>query len=232
MAYVYRHIRLDKNQPFYIGIGKDVSYKRAYDKTRRNNFWRNVVSKTDYCVEIIMDGLTWEQACEKEKEFISIYGRKDLGKGTLVNLTDGGEGGLGAIRDKEQMKRLAELNRGRVKSEETRRKISESNKGKKLTEEQKKKISDSMKGKQNTLGFKHSKEFSDMLKELHKGNQYNVGRKRTEEFKQKISTSTKGKILSEETRKKISQALKGNKNCLGRKLSQETKEKIGKANKR
>lgn len=30
MAYVYRHIRLDKNEVFYIGIGTDTkNYKRA-----------------------------------------------------------------------------------------------------------------------------------------------------------------------------------------------------------
>ena len=33
---------------------------------------------------------------EKEKEFILIYGRKDLNKGTLVNFTDGGEGIINA----------------------------------------------------------------------------------------------------------------------------------------
>ena len=34
MAYIYRHIRLDKNEPFYIGIGSDVEgkYKRANRK--------------------------------------------------------------------------------------------------------------------------------------------------------------------------------------------------------
>jgi hypothetical protein len=31
MAYVYRHIRLDKNEPFYIGIGSDSSFARAND---------------------------------------------------------------------------------------------------------------------------------------------------------------------------------------------------------
>ena len=35
MAYVYRHIRLDKNEPFYIGIGSDKEYKRA-DLSRRD----------------------------------------------------------------------------------------------------------------------------------------------------------------------------------------------------
>jgi hypothetical protein len=34
MAYLYRYIRLDKNKPFYIGIGSDNKgqYKRAYNK--------------------------------------------------------------------------------------------------------------------------------------------------------------------------------------------------------
>ena len=90
MPVIYRHIRLDKNEPFYIGIGK--TDKRAYCKKQRNKLWYNIVNKSEYIVEIVMDNLTWEQACEKEKEFISIYGRKDLGKGTLVNMTDGGDG--------------------------------------------------------------------------------------------------------------------------------------------
>jgi hypothetical protein len=29
MVYLYRHIRLDKNEPFYIGIGSDKQYKRS-----------------------------------------------------------------------------------------------------------------------------------------------------------------------------------------------------------
>jgi hypothetical protein len=107
MAYVYRHIRLDKNEPFYIGIGKDDTYKRAYQssKTKRSDFWHNIASK-GYEVEILMDNLTWEQACEKEKEFISIYGRRDLGQGTLVNLTNGGENPPILIGINNPMKRI------------------------------------------------------------------------------------------------------------------------------
>ena len=46
MAYVYRHIRLDTNQPFYIGIGSDKNYFRANQKTssKRNSYWVNNVS--------------------------------------------------------------------------------------------------------------------------------------------------------------------------------------------
>jgi hypothetical protein len=96
MPYLYRHIRLDKNEPFYIGIGSDKLYKRAYDKKSRNKHWNFVINKTSYEVDILMDGLTWEQACEKEKEFIKLYGRKDLNEGILVNMTDGGDGVLGS----------------------------------------------------------------------------------------------------------------------------------------
>jgi len=63
MAYVYRHIRLDTNQPFYIGIGSDNTYYRANKKSQRNIHWKRVVAKTDYEVEIMLDDLTWEQAC-------------------------------------------------------------------------------------------------------------------------------------------------------------------------
>lgn len=46
--YLYRHIRLDKNEVFYVGIGtkfKSHSYGRAKDKINRSDFWKRVVSK-------------------------------------------------------------------------------------------------------------------------------------------------------------------------------------------
>lgn len=94
MAVVYRHIRLDKNEPFYIGIGQE---KRAYTTRERNEIWRRIVDKTDYEVEILFDDLTWEEAIKKEKEFISLYGRKNNNTGILANMTDGGEGSPNTI---------------------------------------------------------------------------------------------------------------------------------------
>ncbi|MGZ9736539.1 NUMOD3 domain-containing DNA-binding protein [Flavobacterium sp. GNP002] len=102
MAYVYRHIRLDKKEPFYIGIGKDKYYNRAKSKAKRNNLWNKIVSKTDYDIEIIFEHDDYEIVKEKEKEFINLYGRKDLNKGSLSNLTDGGEGALGHIPSLEK----------------------------------------------------------------------------------------------------------------------------------
>ena len=141
MPIVYRHIRIDKNEPFYVGIGNNE--KRAYCKKGRNKLWQNIVSKSKYDVEILLQDLTWEQACEKEKEFIYIYGRKDLGKGTLVNMTDGGDGNNNF-------------------SKETREKISKAHlgnqygKGWKPTKQQIENIKNGMKGKckSNITSFK------------------------------------------------------------------------------
>jgi len=93
---VYRHIRNDKNMPFYIGIGKDIS--RPYNKRSRSKFWKSIIGKTEYTVEILFEDLTKEQAIEKEVEFIELYGRIDLKTGTLCNMTCGGEG-TGKLND-------------------------------------------------------------------------------------------------------------------------------------
>lgn len=125
MAYVYRHIRLDKNEPFYIGIGTSKYYNRAYRHKSRSDFWKRVSNKGGYEVEILMDNLTWEQACEKEKEFIKLYGRIDLKTGCLVNMTDGGDGAINAIISEEHRKSVAEANRIRVFTNEQREKMAE-----------------------------------------------------------------------------------------------------------
>lgn len=90
MVVVYKHTRLDTDKVFYIGIGKDIS--RAYNKNNRSNWWKKVLSKSDYRVDIIFDDISYQEAIEVEKYLIRYYGRKDKGLGELVNMTDGGEG--------------------------------------------------------------------------------------------------------------------------------------------
>lgn len=125
MAVLYRHIRLDTNTPFYVGIGQDE--KRAYSR-QRSNHWKRIVQKHGYKVHIMLDDLTWEQAQEKEREFIKLYGRKDLGLGILINKTDGGEGSLGAIRSVETRAKVSISKTGKLKTEEHRKKIKASSK--------------------------------------------------------------------------------------------------------
>ena len=86
---LYFHINLIKQEIFYIGIGNK---HRPYSQGSRNNFWKNEVKKYGYHVVVIHESLTWKEACELEKQYIKQIGRRDLSLGTLVNLTDGGEG--------------------------------------------------------------------------------------------------------------------------------------------
>jgi hypothetical protein len=138
MAYLYRHIRLDKNQPFYIGIGKsDCNHDRAYSSISRNNYWHNIVNQTKYRVEIILDDLSWNEACEKEKEFIKIYSKNTNG-GTLCNIADGGNGGY---LSQEINKKRSQTLIGHKHTEETKEKIRLKAKGRKCSEDTKEKMS-------------------------------------------------------------------------------------------
>lgn len=204
MAIVYQHIRKDNNKIFYIGIGKTI--KRAYTTKGRNKLWNNIVNKTDYNIEIIFSNLSWEEACKKEKELISIYGRLDLKTGILTNMTDGGDG-LSNMSDEFKINMskikmgLPSPNKGKKLSEETKRKISQSIIGRKLSEEHKLKIKEKMIGRHHlsdnakkSIGLKNSIKLK--------------GRKLPEETKRKMSLSRIGRIVSEETRKKISETNK------------------------
>lgn len=174
MAYVYRHIRLDKNEPFYIGISKLAN--RAYSFRDRNIYWKRIVAKTDYEVEIVLDDLTWEEACEKEKEFISLYGRRDLGKGILVNLTDGGDGTLNHKLTNETRIKMGKSQLGNKKyllrttpQEEINKKISLAKTGKKLSEENKQKIREYFKVNGHpSLGRKASDETKQKIRDTKK----------------------------------------------------------------
>lgn len=120
MAVIYRHIRLDTNKVFYIGIGKNK--KRSYSKSGRNKHWHNVIKKTNYEIQIIKKDLSYSDACELEKILIDWYGRKDLGLGHLVNLTDGGDTTNGYKCLESTRKKIGDANRGRRHSKEVKAK--------------------------------------------------------------------------------------------------------------
>ena len=251
MAYLYRHIRLDTNEIFYIGIGSDENFKRAHSKFDRNKHWKNITNKSEYIVEIIENDLSWMDVCEKEKYWIEKYGRKDLNLGTLVNMTNGGEGIVGLIHSDEHKLKNSLSNKGKKKSDshiekmkkrrqsdETKEKISKSKKGKKHTEETKQKISLSKKGKYNGeknpfYGKKHTDKFKKNLSKIKKGI------KLSDETKEKISKSHIGKKrtpFSEETKLKMKESAKLRNikppSRLGMKHNQETKIKMSNSHKK
>ena len=93
--YLYSHTRLDTNEPFYIGIGtkKNYStyksiYSRAHEKSSRNKYWKSIINKTDYKIDILIETNDYEFIKNKEIEYIADY--KKLYK--LANFTKGGDG--------------------------------------------------------------------------------------------------------------------------------------------
>lgn len=105
--FLYRHIRPNTNEVFYIGIGryqKKWKYSRAYSSKNRNPHWHNIVKSNNgmYKSEILFDEMTELVIKDKEKEFIKLYGRSDLKLGTLCNLTDGGEGTYNLAKESRQ----------------------------------------------------------------------------------------------------------------------------------
>jgi hypothetical protein len=95
-AYVYIWYRPDWT-PFYVGIGKTPSRWnpcRAKDKDR-NPLCMKIIRKhgaKNLHVQTLR-GLSWGEACAKERSLIAHFGRISDG-GLLANFTDGGEGVL------------------------------------------------------------------------------------------------------------------------------------------
>jgi hypothetical protein len=174
MAVVYQHRRLDTNEIFYIGIGKTIC--RSKSKKNRNEYWHHIVEKHGYDVEILHTGISWEEACQLEMTYIKKYGRKDLGLGLLVNLTDGGEG-MKNFSD-ITLKKMSDAQKGKKHSIETnskkgikgdnnpskrpevRRKISIANSNRTIDENTKKKISLTLSGEN---GIKSKLKNEDVL---------------------------------------------------------------------
>lgn len=151
--YLYRHIRLDKNEPFYIGISSMQSdnnsgYARAERMTNRNHIWNNIYNAcgNKVKVEILYETESKEEILRKENEFILLYGRKNLGSGSLANLTDGGLGAVGCVYTEERRK----------KQSETLKNSPFNLKGKKLPKEWVENIRKQKYGAKNPMFGKHS----------------------------------------------------------------------------
>lgn len=165
--YVYLHRKATTGEIFYVGKGRN---DRCSETENRNKHWRNVVDKHGFNVEIVYEGLQEWSSIEFEIELIALYGRKDLGLGPLVNLTDGGEGVSGLKF-----------------SEESKRKLVIAHAGKKLSEEHKKKIGAAGLGNTYSLGFKHTQQTRDKVSAA------GLGRKHTLESRKKMSLICTGR---------------------------------------
>lgn len=187
MAY-YVYVYFDPTrelEAFYVGKGKGERSHCHLTRTDKHPFTHRIQKMARHGVIPIIEryeGLSEEAALALEIALIAEIGRKDMGKGPLLNLTDGGEGASGAKVSDDTRKKMSVSHSnechpfyGKHHSVETKEKIRNTKKGVPQSDEMKQKLSKARKGK------KHS--------EAHAAN---------------LAASLK----SEETRKKISEANK------------------------
>jgi group I intron endonuclease len=148
--YTYSHNKPD-GTPFYIGKG---SGNRAFTK-RTNPYWKNIVAKYGYEVQILAHWKTHEEALNHEILIIACM--KDMGI-KLANMTEGGEGTLGFSHPhtEEHKKKLKGNSYGASSWGMTF-------KGKKHSTESRAKMSYVRIGNKNKLGAKLSNESKERI---------------------------------------------------------------------
>jgi len=198
--YVYEHWRLDRDECFYVGKGKAG---RAFSSKNRNRHHKAIcakLSREGFAMEVRMvaTGLCEKKAFSLEIERIAFW--REIGA-DLVNVTNGGEGTSGMRHTDEVKKHLSAMNKGKPAVF----------KGRHHTEEAKAILS----AKAKLRGPpKLTPETIEKIAQSHRG------RKRSAETCAKISAAKagkpnwakgkpsklKGRVLSEETRLKMSEA--------------------------
>lgn len=182
--YIYGDLKFNY-EPFYIGKGiGDRINQTLYDKSP---FKKNKINKLkSQDIEIISykiyENLDNKSAIKIEKGLIKKIGRRDLNEGTLVNMTDGGDGRLNSNHPLSVRLKISEslkgVNIGRTHTKETIMKMSKSQTGENNgfygnnhTDIVKKSHSDRVSGFNHPMyNKKHKDETIEFLKDHRKNN--------------------------------------------------------------
>ncbi len=108
-------------EPFYVGKGKGVRYKvhstviDKHNKLKQRIIDKIKINNKNPIVIKLYENISEYTAFRLERYFINKIGRRDLGLGTLANLTDGGEGNSGVIYNSERRNSMISEKRPIVK---------------------------------------------------------------------------------------------------------------------
>jgi hypothetical protein len=193
--YVHAHYKKgEPDIPFYIGKGQR---RRAYSKNKRTAEWRAVVEECGYDVRILAEHLSQKDSLWLESYLIGMFGRADLGKGPLVNRTDGGQGGpVGRIPWNK--------NKRGIYRQDTLQKIREGQLGRKHTKEEKDARSIRMTGIGNPMfGHFHTKETKENIGAKKRGISLPP---RSIKWRNKISNALVGRTFTKEHKNNLRNA--------------------------
>lgn len=127
--YVYEYIRLDTNEPFYVGKGHGDRWKDM--RRNYNSHFMNIINKVEVAVNILADNLTENEAFGLEVYYIYLY--RDVVGYDMCNIQDGGEGHslygnlnpfYGKKHSEESLEKMRKSHTGKYPSIETREKLS------------------------------------------------------------------------------------------------------------
>jgi len=90
--YTYAYLRKSNGSPYYIGKGKG---RRAFVKHKGVS-----TPKDKSKILFLKENITEEEAIKHEIYMISVFGRKDIRTGILLNRTNGGDGIFGSKNEK------------------------------------------------------------------------------------------------------------------------------------
>lgn len=147
--YTYVYFDVQRQEPFYVGKGKNA---RAWDhlkSEKRSEFihrLRKMIRNSNNPRISIYAGFDNELSSLVEMELISKYGRKDLGLGPLLNLTDGGEGAAGRKASDAHRANMSKAKKGQKYSEEASKNYRAASIGRTYTAERNAKVSASLMG--------------------------------------------------------------------------------------
>lgn len=178
--YSYLWLRAD-GTPYYAGKGKgNRAFVRASHRLRPPD---------DHSRILVFPMASEAEAFESEIALIELFGREDLGKGRLLNLTDGGEN----PPSWKGRKRLSPTPEHRLKISQANKGRSVWNKGVSPSDATRKKISLTLQGCQNALGHKCSEDVRRQMSLRLKGKpSLRKGQKCSEETRQKMSAAKQG----------------------------------------